>query len=475
MRECCGVFGIFSFNGNNITPMLLTGLETLQHRGQESWGIAVENVRPYRKKGLVSSSYEKNYHEINKIKGDIGIGHVRYSTTASSSLKNAHPLEIGGIDGFCIAHNGTIDREPLFNLLKKTGHTPPRGITDTELIGLGLYHHLKLKKDWLHAFKSLNSQLNGSFSILVLTANGELIGARDERGFRPLCLGWHEETQSYIISSESCALNILNAKLLRDIQPGEMIKIDANGLKKQRFAVKEKHAHCPFEYVYFASPSSDLEGINVYDVRKRIGKLLAEKYSIQADIVVPVPDSARPSALGYSEKSGIPFEEGLMKNRYMKKGSWRSFIEPEKRSAVVYRITAVKSVIEGKEIVLVDDSIVRGTSSKMIIKNKLKTAKKISLLITFPPIMYPCYAGIDFPTQEELLAYRVCKKSLNLEDINKRVGEEIEVNFLGYNDTKRLSKGIGLPLDQLCLSCITGDYSCLKYTPKFKKREEMKA
>lgn len=164
-----------------------------------------------------------------------------------------------------------------------------------------------------------------------------------------------------------------------------------------------------------------------------------------------------------------------MKNRYMKKGGWRSFIEPEKREDVVYKINAIKKVIEGKEIVLVDDSMVRGTSSKMIVRNKLKMAKKVSLLVTFPPIMYPCYAGIDFPTQEELLAYRVCKNTVNLEEINKSVGKEIEVNFLGYNDIESLSKGIDLPMDQLCLSCTTGDYSCLRYKPKFRKREEMKA
>lgn len=280
VKECCGVFGIFSFEGKNITPMLLLGLEALQHRGQESWGIAVQNVRPYRQKGLVSSSYYKNYHEISKIRGNVGIGHVRYSTTASSTLKNAHPLKIGGINGFSIVHNGTIDREPLFNSLKKSDFTPPREITDTELMGIGLYQHLKREKDGLPAIQSLNPQLNGSFSIVILTANGELIGVRDEGGFRPLCLGWHKETSSYIIASESCALNILGAKLLRDIQPGEVIKIDANGLETQRFSMKEKHAYCPFEYAYSASPSSDIEGVNVYHARKTIGKLLAEKYSI---------------------------------------------------------------------------------------------------------------------------------------------------------------------------------------------------
>jgi len=189
---------------------------------------------------------------------------------------------------------------------------------------------------------------------------------------------------------------------------------------------------------------------------------------------VPVPDSARPAALGYSEKSGIPFEEGLMKDRYRRKGSWRSFIEPEKREDVGSNITAIREVAEGKKIVLIDDSIVRGTSSQIIVGRKLRAAKEVSLLLTFPPIMYPCYAGIDFPTQEELLAYRICKDTRDLDEINRRVGEQIGVSFLGYDNVETLSKGIGLPDRQLCLSCTTGDYSCLKRQPRFRTREEMK-
>ena len=474
MKEHCGVLGIFSLEGYNVSPMLLAGLEALQHRGQESWGIAVPNHRPYRKMGLVSRRYGENYKEISKLVGNVGIGHVRYSTTAQSTLENAHPLQIDGSKGFCIAHNGTLDRDPLILSLKKEGHVPLKSMTDTELMGLGLYQNLKKRKSWFDAFESLNPELNGSYSLVILTADGELIGARDEMGFRPLCFGWHEETSSYVIASESCALDRIGAELIRDVQPGELIKVNKNGLEEQRFSIKERHAHCPFEYTYFAHPSSYMEGVNVYYVRKKIGKWLAEKYPISGDVVIPVPDSARPSALGYSEKSGIPFEEGLMKDRYRRKGSWRSFIEPEKREEVVLNIYPIRQVVEGKEIILVDDSIVRGTSSKIIVKEKLKNAKKVSLLLDFPPIMYPCYAGIDFPTQEELLAYRICKAIQDLNEINRKVGKEIGVSFLGYNDVDGLSKGIGIPRDQLCLSCTTGDYSCLKYKPKFRTREEMK-
>ncbi len=476
LREHCGVLGIYSLDGCDVSAMLLSGLEALQHRGQESWGIAVQNHRPYKRMGLVSWGYEQTCAEVTRMEGNVGIGHVRYSTTARSNLKNAHPLEIGSLSNkFYLAHNGTLDRDPLIWTLKDKGYSYPNSLTDTELMGLGLHQILKRKGDWFSPFELLNKDLNGSFSLVILTSKGQLIGTRDERGFRPLCLGWQEDTSSYIIASESHALDSLNAKLIRDVQPGEVIKIDKNGLENYQFAESKRHAHCPFEYTYFAHPSSVIEGISVYYARKNIGKELARKYLLHGDVVIPVPDSARPSALGYSEETGIPFEEGLMKDRYQKKGTLRSFIEPEKREEVVLNINPIVQAIEGKEVILIDDSIVRGTSSKIIVKDKLKKAKEISLLVDFPPIIYPCYAGIDFPTQEELLAYRVCKTSQNLDEINKKVGEEIGVNFLGYNDIEGLSKGIGLPKSELCLSCTTGDYSCLKYKPRFRTREEMKA
>lgn len=474
-REKCGVIGIFSLEEYNIVPMLIAGLEALQHRGQESWGIAVHGYLTFKRNGVISHSIE--HEEISKIMGSVGIGHVRYSTTAKSSIEYAQPIDVGKpLDDFSfrIVHNGTLEREILIEALKDFGFSSPYGIVDTELMGIGLYKMLKKGKGWNEAFMELNPYLNGSFSIAILTSKGELIGVRDEVGFRPLCLGWHEESSSYIIASESCALEAIGAKLLRDIEPGEIVKIGRNGLESSYFSRRNRHAHCSFEYTYFAHPSSYIEGINVYMARKNLGKILAEKYPIDADIVIPVPDSARPAALGYSEKSGIPFEEGLMKDRYKRKGSWRSFIEPEKRESVVLNIIAIRDVVKDKRIVLIDDSIVRGTSSKIIVKEKLKEAKEVSLLLTFPPIMYPCYMGIDFPSQEELLVYRLCGASTKIEEINKIVTKHIGTSFVGYNDIDGLSRGIGLPKDQLCTSCVTGDYSCLKLKPKFRTREEMR-
>lgn len=477
LRENCGVVGALSLEGRNVTPLLIAGLEALQHRGQESWGIAVANNQTFKRPSVVSLSVDAEYDEIFKINGGFGIGHIRYSTTAKSTIEYAQPIDIGGTSndiGFRIAHNGTLDREILAKNLRDLGLSPLRGASDTELMGLNLYALLKKCGSWVEAFEELNPYLNGSFSVVILTSNGKLIAARDERGFRPLCLGWHEETSSYMVASESCALEVLGARLIRDIEPGEIVTIDRDGLRSERFAKYENHAHCPFEYTYFAHPSSKIEGITVYNARKNIGRILAEKYPVEGDIVVPVPDSARPAALGYSERTGIPFEEGLLKDRYRRKGGWRSFIEPEKREVIVSKIVAVREVIEGKRIILVDDSIVRGTSSKIIVSSKLRAAKSISLLLTFPPIIYPCYMGIDFPSQEELLAYKVCGVPKSLKEINKRVAEYIGASFVGYNDIDGLSRGIGLPKDQICLACTTGDYSCLKRKPVFRSRAEMR-
>jgi len=475
MHEYCGVIGIYSLSEKNVVPMLLAGLEALQHRGQESWGIAVPNHQPYKRMGIVSSiDEEETFKELAKISGNIGVGHVRYTTTSKSILENAHPLEIGKSNRFCVCHNGTLDREILASRLKREGYSPNRSMTDTELLGLGLHKNLEKGLSWVEAFEALNPDLNGSFSLTMLTDKGELLAARDDRGFRPLCLGWHEETTSYIIASESCALDGLGAKLIRDVQPGEVVKVDEGGLESQRFSNLDRHAHCAFEYTYFAHPGSYIEGVNVYQARKNIGMHLAEKYPVDGDVVIPVPDSARPAALGYSERSGVSFEEGLMKDRYRRKGSWRSFIEPEKREQVILNITPIRRAVEGKRVILIDDSIVRGTSSKIIVKEKLKDAKEVSFLLTFPPIIFPCYMGIDFPTQEELLVYRVCGPAQNIDEINRKVGKEVGLKFLGYNDVDGLSEGIGLPKDQLCLACTTGDYSCLKQKPKFRTKEEMK-
>jgi amidophosphoribosyltransferase len=460
----CGVIGIFSLQGNNVAPMIIAGLESMQHRGQESWGIVVSNNNPYKKMGIVSMMDDIAFRKVTNMNGNVGVGHVRYSTSSTSDLENAHPLKIDGSKKFYICHNGTLEKEALLRCLNKTGFSDK--MTDTFLLGLGLHRNLKRGFEWVDGFKKLNPYLNGSFSITILTEKGELIVARDDRGFRPLCMGWHKETASYIFASESCVLNSLGAELIRDVKPGEIIKTNKNGLMEQRFAELDKHSHCALEYTYFAHPASCIDKVNVYEARKKIGAKLAEKYPVEGDVVIPVPDSSRPAALGYSERSGIPFEEGLMKDRYIMKGTWRSFIEPKNRKQVIRNITSIQHVVDGKRIILVDDSIVRGTSSKIIIKEKLRDAKEVNFFLTFPPIRYPCFMGIDFPTQKELLAYRICKNCKKIDEINKRMALELGVEFLGYNNIEGLMKGINKTEDQLCLACTSGDYSCLKQKPK---------
>lgn len=476
-RERCGIVGAYSLGECNILSILINGSRGLQHRGQESWGIAVGD-KLYKDLGLVPEVYEETLHILEKMRGRVGIGHVRYSTKGRTTVENAHPIEIRSSKMFFMAHNGTISNvEELSRSVRDGGYDAPEHATDTELMGLRLSQILERRGDWFEAFQLIHKELNGSYSLVILTDSEELVAARDERGFRPLCLGWHEESKSYVIVSESCALDYLHAEFMRDIEPGEIIKIDGGGLQSHRFSEAGRHAHCPFEYTYFAHPSSYIEGRSVYQARKNIGRELARKYKgdIEGDITIPIPDSARPGALGFSEESGVPFEEGLMKDRYRRKGSLRSFIEPGRRVEIVREMIPIRSAIEGRDVVVIDDSIVRGTTSREVVRRlKDSGAKKIQWYVIFPPIAYPCYMGIDFPTREELLVPRICKGNLDLGEVNEQAADHLGVDFLGYNDVEGLSRGIDLPKSELCLACTTGDYSCLRQKPRFKTREEMK-
>ncbi len=265
---------------------------------------------------------------------------------------------------------------------------------------------------------------------------------------------------------------------MRDVEPGELLKISKGGLTSQHFANERPHAHCAFEYTYFAHPSSIMEGINIYGARKRIGQFLAKKFPLtNADVVVPVPDSARPAALGYAQELGLSFEEGLLKDRYSKKGSMRSFIEPyqNNRLEINKGIIPIPEVVEHKHVVIVDDSIVRGTSSAEIIRTlRMAGAKRVSLVVTYPPIRYPCYAGIDFPSQDELIAYQhdTTEESSNM--IESHVAQAIGADYVGYNDTTNLAKAIGMPEEELCFTCSTGNYASLGIRPVFKSRIQMK-
>ena len=475
VHENCGVVGIFSLDGNNVVPFAIDCLRALQHRGQEAWGLAVPGKKPYRQLGLVSSSAPEFQKIVKVYKSSAVIGHVRYSTLGKSTLDNAQPLKVKDL---CVAHNGTIANvEQLSGMVGGCTFTP-QTMSDTLVAAQRLVMHLEERGDNMtSAMQILKSEMVGSFCFTFLTDAGAVYAARDPRGFRPLVLGYHKESNTYLVASESCALAAVGAQLVRDVEPGELVKMSEAGIESQQFANENPHAHCAFEYTYFAHPSSIMEGINVYAARKRIGQHLAKKFPIpDADVVVPVPDSARPAALGYAQHLGLAFEEGLLKDRYSKKGSMRSFIEPYQNSRVEINkgIIPIREVIEGKHIVVVDDSIVRGTSSAEIIKTLRRVgARKISLVVTYPPIRYPCYAGIDFPSQEELVAHQQ-DGAEDSSRIGQRVAGVIGADNVAYNDTANLAQAIGMPERELCFTCSTGDYTSLGIRPEFKSRIEMK-
>ncbi len=474
VKENCGVVGIFSKDGSNVIPMIIDSLRALQHRGQEAWGIAVPNKDPLKKLGLVSAAASEFKRIAEEYSSPSAIGHVRYSTIGKSNLENAQPLKVKDL---CIAHNGTISNvEELSNLVGGCTFTPQNS-SDTLVAAQRLVSLISEKGKFSTALSVLKNEMIGSYCFTFLSDDNSVYAARDPRGFRPMVLGEKEENNSYIVASESSALSAVGAKLVRDVNPGELIKFSKDGMETEMFSDDNQRAHCSFEFTYFAHPTSKMEGTNVYMARKKIGKFLAKKFPIKdADLIIPVPDSARPAALGYAQEIGIPFDEGLLKDRYSKKGPLRSFIEPHQSDRIEINrwIFPITEIIEGKHVVVIDDSLVRGTSSRAIIKALKKAgAKKISMLITYPPIRFPCYAGIDFPSQEELATY-VNGKDIPLEEIIEKVRSDIGADFLGYNDSENLANAIGIPHDSMCFTCTSGNYDSLGIKPSFKTRIELK-
>ncbi len=473
VHENCGVVGAFSLSGKNVIPIIIDSLRALQHRGQESWGLAVPNKDPFKHLGLVSSSADKFHLLIKKMRSHVGIGHVRYSTFGGSSLENAQPLKVKDL---CIAHNGTIANvEELTGMVGGCTFTP-QTMSDTLIATKRIIHHLsKNQNDVTKSLKIFRNEMIGSFCFTFLTDEGTLFAARDSKGFRPLVLGYHKQSETYVVASESCAFNAMGAYLVRDIEPGELVVINNNGVESQFFSREKHHAHCAFEYTYFAHPTSIMEKINIYAARKRIGHFLAKKYPLKdIDVVIPVPDSARPAALGYAQEMNLPFEEGLVKDRHINKGLLRSFIEPFQANRIEINkgIIPIEDVIKGKRIAVVDDSIVRGTSSAEIVKTlRSAGAKSIVMIVTFPPVRFPCYAGIDFPSKEELLANQ-CETDITKTEL--KVSKMISADRVIYNDTSNLADAIGLPKEELCFTCSSGDYSVLGKIPRFLTREQIK-
>jgi len=474
VKENCGVVGIFSMDGINVIPMLIDSLRALQHRGQEAWGIAIPNRPPLKKMGLVSASSSEFKKISNEYSSFAAIGHVRYSTIGKSNLENAQPLKVKDL---CIAHNGTISNvEELANMVGGCSFTP-QNASDTLIVAQRLVSLISEKGKLGTALSILKNEMVGSYCFTFLSDDSSVYAARDPKGFRPLVIGKKEDGGTHIVASESSALSAIGAKLERDVTPGELVKFSSKGIETELFSTDTSRAHCSFEFTYFAHPSSRMEGSNIYVARKKIGQFLAKKFPVKdADLVIPVPDSARPAALGYAQELGVPFDEGLLKDRYSKKGPLRSFIEPHQADRIEINrwIIPIEEIVRDKHVVVVDDSLVRGTSSRAIVNALRKAgARKISLLITYPPIKFPCYAGIDFPSQEELATFSD-NKDYSDEQIIEKVRNDIGADFLGYNDPENLSRAIGISTNSMCFTCTTGDYSSLGIKPIFKTRKEMK-
>ncbi len=449
MRDKCGVVGIrFDQCKNRDAAALYIyyALQALQHRGQESSGIAVTNgtvMLTDKGMGLVTDYF--NRERLQKLSGYAGIGHVRYSTTGGSKLENGQPFTVSYKNGaIAIAHNGNLVN---YHELKKELEADGRIFTsnsDTEVIAHLIAKEM-LKNDIVEAVRETMKKLVGSYS-LVLLMGDSVIGIRDPLGFKPLCIGRLEN--GFIIASESAAIDTLNGELVRDVAPGEMVVINER-IESYKLFKARSHAHCMFEYVYFARPDSIIDGKIVYKVRHKIGEILAEECPTKADIVSPVPDSGITSAIGYSNTSKINYAEALIKNRYVN----RTFIMPAqelRETAVRLKLNTVKSNIEGKSLVLIDDSIVRGTTSRRIIDLiKKGGAKEVHARIGSPPIISPCYLGIDMATREELIA---AHKSV------KGVEFLIGADSLYYISLEGLVKAIGIDKDDLCTGCLTGIY-----------------
>ena len=474
VKENCGVVGIFSLDGTNVIPMIIDSLRALQHRGQEAWGLAIPKKDPLKKIGLVSASSSDFKKIVEEYSSPSAIGHVRYSTIGKSNLENAQPLKVKDL---CVAHNGTISNvEELSNLVGGCSFTP-QNTSDTLVVAQRLVSLISENGKLGHALSILKNEMIGSYCFTFLSDDNSVYAARDPKGFRPLVLGQKLDNNTYVVASESSALSAIGAKLIRDVTPGELIKFTNKGMESEMFSDDKERAHCSFEFTYFAHPTSKMEGSNIYVARKKIGQFLARKYPIKdADLVIPVPDSARPAALGYAQEIGLPFDEGLLKDRYSKKGPLRSFIEPHQSDRIEINrwIIPIAEIITGKHVIVIDDSLVRGTSSRAIIKALRRAgARKISMLITYPPIRYPCYAGIDFPSQQELATYDD-GKDLSIKEITEKVRNDIGADFLGYNDSENLANAVGIPHDSMCFTCFTGDYSSLGIKPVFKTRIQMK-
>jgi len=457
-NEECGLFGVYGIP--NAATMIYRGLFSLQHRGQEGAGMVIsdgENVRSAKGLGLVSEVLSKG--AIDGLHGSSGIGHVRYSTTGSTRIQNVQPLVVECVDGiWAVAHNGNLVNASKLRLMYQEAGAIFQTSTDSEVL-------VHLLADPMYRTRPRRvaralGELEGSFSFLLMTKSC-VMAARDRLGFRPLSIG--KIGKGWVFASETCALTQVGAEYVRDLNPGELVVADSTGLHSSMFAESEKGklAQCVFELVYFARPDSTVFGESVHNVRLKYGMRLAEEYPVEADVVIPIPDSGNSAALGYSRKSGIPLDYGFIRNHYI----GRTFIMPvadDRAQGVDMKLSVLKEVVNGKRVVVVDDSIVRGTTARRRVEAlRRHGAKEIHVRISCPPTAHPCFFGIDFPTREELIA--------GAKDVAK-IREFIGADSLGYLSTDGLLSPLKSP-SSYCAACFTGNYPVDTANMKGGKRE----
>ena len=452
LHEECGVFGIYDFDGGNVASSVYYGLLALQHRGQESCGIAVgdtdgpRKVTTHKGMGLVNEVFTPEILE--NMHGDIGVGHTRYSTAGSSTRENAQPLVLNYIKGtLAVAHNGNLINAPQLRRELEYSGAIFQTTIDSEVIAYHIARERVNSASVEEAVSHAMNKIQGAYSLVVMSPR-KLVGARDPYGFRPLCIGKRDNT--YILASESCALQTIGAEFIRDVEPGEIVSISPKyGIvsDKSHCLPKKKAARCIFEYIYFARPDSHIDGVSVYGSRIEAGKYLAMDSPVDADLVVGVPESGNAAALGYSLQSGIPYGTAFVKNSYI----GRTFIKPKqsnRESSVQVKLSVLKEAVAGKRIIMIDDSIVRGTTSDRIVKMLRDAgATEVHMRVSSPPFLYPCYFGTDVPAREQLIAY-----NRTVEDIRQVIGAD----SLAYLKLERLSDMVGgLPY---CSGCFTGKY-----------------
>lgn len=451
LHEECGVFGVYDLDGVDVASTVYYGLFALQHRGQESCGIAVSDTEGPKGKvmaskgmGLVNEVFDGE--KLEKLKGNIGVGHVRYSTAGASNSQNVQPLVLNYVKGILmLAHNGNlVNALELRKELEYTGAIFQTTI-DTEVIAYLIARERLNVGSVEDAVKNAMKKLKGAYS-LVISSPRKLIGARDPFGFRPLVIG--KRDNAYMLASETCALDAVGAEFVRDVKPGEIVMLDKDGITSDESMCIQKPARCIFEYIYFARPDSYVDGVSVYNSRIMAGKILAQMHPAEADIVIGVPDSGNAAAMGFALQSGIPYGVGFVKNSYV----GRTFIKPKqsaRESSVHIKLNALKEVVRGKRVVMVDDSIVRGTTSGLIVQMlKDAGATEVHVRISSPPFLFPCYFGTDVPSCDQLIAH---------EHTVDQICELIGADSLGYLDGERLPELIEGETGY-CDACFSGNY-----------------